>query len=73
MRLTSELFEAFFYCPTKCYLQSRGERGTGNTFAGWLTAQLGFQFDRQAAGSHEIWFNPATNRYIKWTRRKPLW
>jgi predicted RNA binding protein YcfA (HicA-like mRNA interferase family) len=25
--------------------------------------QLGFQFDRQAAGSHEIWFNPIANRY----------
>jgi predicted RNA binding protein YcfA (HicA-like mRNA interferase family) len=24
---------------------------------------LGLQFDRQAAGSHEIWFNPLTNRY----------
>jgi predicted RNA binding protein YcfA (HicA-like mRNA interferase family) len=24
---------------------------------------LGFQFDRQAAGSHEIWFNPSTRRY----------
>ena len=24
---------------------------------------LGFAFDRQAAGSHEIWFNAATNRY----------
>lgn len=24
---------------------------------------LGFQFSRQAAGSHEIWFNPALNRY----------
>jgi predicted RNA binding protein YcfA (HicA-like mRNA interferase family) len=23
----------------------------------------GFEFDRQAAGSHEIWFNPTTNRY----------
>lgn len=23
----------------------------------------GFDFDRQAAGSHEIWFNPGTNRY----------
>jgi predicted RNA binding protein YcfA (HicA-like mRNA interferase family) len=23
----------------------------------------GFQFDRQAAGSHEIWFNAETNRY----------
>lgn len=25
--------------------------------------QFGFQFDRQAAGSHEIWFNPQTRRY----------
>ena len=25
--------------------------------------QLGFQFDRQAAGSHEILYNPATRRY----------
>lgn len=22
-----------------------------------------FEFDRQAAGSHEIWFNPTTNCY----------
>lgn len=25
--------------------------------------RLGFQFDRQAAGSHEIWYNPTTKRY----------
>jgi predicted RNA binding protein YcfA (HicA-like mRNA interferase family) len=24
---------------------------------------LGFEFDRQAAGSHEIWFNARANRY----------
>lgn len=24
---------------------------------------LGFVFDRQAAGSHEIWFNATTNKY----------
>jgi predicted RNA binding protein YcfA (HicA-like mRNA interferase family) len=24
---------------------------------------LGFEFDRQAAGSHELWFNPHTQRY----------
>jgi predicted RNA binding protein YcfA (HicA-like mRNA interferase family) len=24
---------------------------------------LGFVFDRQAAGSHEIWYNSTTNRY----------
>ncbi len=25
--------------------------------------KFGFEFDRQAAGSHEIWFNPQTGRY----------
>ncbi|HTX76491.1 MAG TPA: type II toxin-antitoxin system HicA family toxin [Terracidiphilus sp.] len=25
--------------------------------------RCGFEFDRQAAGSHEIWFNAKTNRY----------
>lgn len=25
--------------------------------------KLGFQFDRQAAGSHEIWFNPVSKLY----------
>jgi predicted RNA binding protein YcfA (HicA-like mRNA interferase family) len=25
--------------------------------------KFGFIFDRQAAGSHEIWFNPQKNRY----------
>lgn len=24
---------------------------------------LGFEFDRQAAGSHEIWYSTRTNRY----------
>ena len=26
--------------------------------------QLDFQFDRQAKGSHEIWRNPQTRRYV---------
>jgi len=25
--------------------------------------RFGFEFDRNAAGSHEIWFNPQTERY----------
>lgn len=25
--------------------------------------ELGFEFHRQAAGSHEIWFNSTSNRY----------
>lgn len=28
-----------------------------------LLKKLGFVFDRQAAGSHEIWYNEQTNRY----------
>jgi len=28
-----------------------------------ILKKFGFEFLRQAAGSHEIWFNPATNRY----------
>lgn len=27
------------------------------------TESTRFHFDRQAAGSHEIWFNPSTRRY----------
>jgi len=25
--------------------------------------RFGFTFDRQAAGSHEIWYNPSSGRY----------
>ncbi|MBT9613907.1 MAG: type II toxin-antitoxin system HicA family toxin [Burkholderiales bacterium] len=25
--------------------------------------QFGFEFDRQAAGSHEIWYHPISRRY----------
>ena len=28
-----------------------------------ILKKFGFEFLRQAAGSHEIWYNPATNRY----------
>ena len=29
-----------------------------------ILKRFGFEFHRQAAGSHEIWCNPVTNRYI---------
>jgi len=29
-----------------------------------ILKHFGFGFHRQAAGSHEIWYNPKTNRYI---------
>jgi predicted RNA binding protein YcfA (HicA-like mRNA interferase family) len=31
----------------------------------------GFQFDRQAADSHEIWFNPTSNRINILLRPRP--
>ena len=33
--ITSELFEAYIACPTKCFLRFTGEVVTGNTFAAW--------------------------------------
>src|SRR5229473_169147 len=39
MKLTSPLFDAFLKCPTKCYLRSLGEAGTGNAYATWVQTQ----------------------------------
>ena len=39
MNPTSVLFEAFLKCPTKCYLRSVGEVGSGNAYAEWVLAQ----------------------------------
>jgi hypothetical protein len=36
MERRSELFEAFLKCPTKCWLQSRGETCQGNAYAEWV-------------------------------------
>ncbi len=30
---------------------------------GKKSKKLGLEFDHQAAGAHEIWFNPTTNKY----------
>src|SRR5512145_2476009 len=39
MKLTSELFEAYLKCPTKCYLRSTGQFGSGNAYAEWVREQ----------------------------------
>ena len=39
MKLTSELFGAFLKCPTKCYLRSAGQAGSGNAYADWVREQ----------------------------------
>ena len=39
MIISSELFEAYLKCPTKCYLQAIGDTGAGNAYAEWLKNQ----------------------------------
>jgi hypothetical protein len=39
MNITSKIFEAFLMCPTKCYLHSLRESGSGNKYAKWVHAQ----------------------------------
>ena len=34
--MTNDLVETFFKCPTKCFLRSCGEVGTGNAYADWV-------------------------------------
>jgi predicted RecB family nuclease len=36
MRITSQLFDAFLKCATKCHLRSLGEIGSGNEYAEWV-------------------------------------
>src|SRR5262245_38613331 len=37
MIVTSYLFDAYLNCATKCWLRSRNESGTGNSYANWVT------------------------------------
>ena len=39
MPITSDLFEAYLKCATKCFLRSLGETGTGNSYANWVKAE----------------------------------
>jgi CRISPR/Cas system-associated exonuclease Cas4 (RecB family) len=39
MLITSDLFEAYLKCPTKCFLRSLGETGTNNSYANWVRTQ----------------------------------
>src|SRR5664280_1757169 len=39
MIVSSELFEGYLECSTKCWLRSRTEPATGNVYAEWARAQ----------------------------------
>src|SRR6266851_2329680 len=39
MKISSDLFEAFLKCPTKCWLRAAGEAGSGNAYAQWVKSQ----------------------------------
>ena len=46
MPITSHLFEAYLKCSTKCFLRSRGETATENSYANWVrTQQLSYTFE----------------------------
>ena len=39
MIVSSQLFEAYLECSTKCWLRSRAEPATGNVYAEWAQLQ----------------------------------
>ena len=39
MIVSSQLFESYLECSTKCWLRSRAEPATGNFYAEWARAQ----------------------------------
>jgi CRISPR/Cas system-associated exonuclease Cas4 (RecB family) len=41
MRISSDLFNAFLKCPTKCWLREGGKPASGNAYAEWMTSQNG--------------------------------
>src|SRR6516162_5345059 len=41
MRISSDLFDAFLKCPTKCWLRAAPEPASGNAYAEWVRSQNG--------------------------------
>jgi len=48
MKITSDLFEAFLKCATKCHLRSLGETSSGNEYPQWVHTQ-DESYQREAA------------------------
>src|SRR5215472_10985368 len=41
MKISSDLFNAFLKCPTKCWLRAAGEAASGNAYAEWVKSENG--------------------------------
>jgi hypothetical protein len=52
MIVSSKLFESYLQCPTKCWLRSRNETPTGNSYADWV------------AGRNETYFQEGLKRLL---------
>src|SRR5262245_43079203 len=61
MRITSSLFEAFLKCPTKCFLRSIGETGSGNPYSDWLRIQ---NDSYRGAGIRRLTLEVASNECV---------
>jgi predicted RecB family nuclease len=74
MTVTSRLFEAYLKCPTKCFLWSRGETGTGNAYADWTHAQnLSCQLEgvtrkREGVANNECTTGPLDRKDLKFAK-----
>ena len=58
VKITASLFEAGLKCLTKCFLLSRGERGSDNGYAHWVQSHNEFYQDktirRLTAGTESV-------------------
>jgi predicted RecB family nuclease len=62
MRITSQLFDAFLKCSTKCHLRSLGESGSGNEYAEWVCGRdESYQHDAAQALQEAV---PETERVV---------
>jgi predicted RecB family nuclease len=71
MIISSQIFEAHLKCPTKYYLKTSGEIGTGNAYADWLKTQNEFHQREgilhltQGIPSNEYAISPPTTGNLK--------
>jgi len=61
IRITSQLFDAFLKCPTKCSLQSRGEAGQRNSFAEWARTHEQAYLDKYI---EDVTRNATSDEYV---------